>query len=241
MKTIDKVIKQCFKDTKQYFLMMIVGGFCMTFLIASLVGIVIAPVTMILVVVGIIKALIYLFEKSLYSEEAMIYQMLPVSADQIIVSRVFVGMVAIAVFWISVFQCILIGFPMVISNMSINDMVEFVLSLLYKMGMATTITIAIASVTNLFFEVTVIFGMVTFMHTTAAAKDNGMVRVAIMLGMLGLLRSTAFMLPEIGLFGGDNSQLKIVLILGVFIVFTTVVGCIMCKLIKNRLENNLQL
>lgn len=241
MSIVDKVIKQCFRDTKEYFLMMITGGILVTMLIAFLITALIAPLVLLLIFYGIYRTIQYLFEKSIYTEEGIMYQSLPVSADQVVVSRIFVGMIAMAVFWTMCFLSIIVGGVIAIGNLSILNMVDFALAQLYKIGIVTTVGITVAMIASLFFEVSLIFMVITLQYTTKAAKESGIVRGGIVFGMLALIRVVEYIILKLNVLIVTDIDSKILIMILLFTVINIALGCMFCKLIKNRLENNLQL
>ena len=241
MSMIDKVIKQCFKDTANAFMMIIFGGFFSSLLISFGFTVLIAPVAFIIMIVGVWKVISYLFYKSLYTEEAIIYQVLPVKVEEIIVSRIFVGMIAWMLFYLTFIESIALGIAFLSSDIGVMDALHELCELVYALGAAAFVCFAITFITSIFLEVVLIFVGVTYFNTSESAKRNGLVRVAIILGFWALLKGSEMLYSLVLDFATQGEMMTYYLATAGLIVVSIMVGCLGCKLIKNRLENNLQL
>ena len=241
MSMIDKVIKQCFKDTTNAFMMIIFGGFFSSLLISFGFTALIAPVAFIIMIVGVWKVISYLFYKSLYTEEAIIYQVLPVKVEEIIVSRIFVGMIAWMLFYLTFIESIALGIAFLSSDIGVMDALNELCELVYTVGVAAFVCFAITFITSIFLEVVLIFVGVTYFNTSESAKRNGLVRVAIILGFWALLKGSEMLYSLVLDFATQGEMMTYYLATAGLIAVSIMVGCLGCKLIKNRLENNLQL
>ena len=241
MSMIDKVIKQCFKDTTNALMMIIFGGFFSSLLISFGFTALIAPVAFIIMIVGVWKVISYLFYKSLYTEEAIIYQALPVKVEEIIVSRIFVGMIAWILFYLTFIESIALGIAFLSSDIGVMNALHELCELVYTVGAVAFVCFAITFITSIFLEVVLIFVGVTYFNTSESAKRNGLVRVAIILGFWALLKGSEMLYSLVLDFATQGEMMTYYLATAGLIVVSIMVGCLGCKLIKNRLENNLQL
>jgi hypothetical protein len=139
------------------------------------------------------------------------------------------------------FLSIIVGGVIAIGNLSILNMVDFALAQLYKIGIVTTVGITVAMIASLFFEVSLIFMVITLQYTTKAAKESGIVRGGIVFGMLALIRVVEYIILKLNVLIVTDVDNKILIMILLFTVINIALGCMFCKLIKKRLENNLQL
>lgn len=241
MTMIDKVIKQCFKDTTNAFMMIIFGGLFSSLLISFGFTALIAPITFVVMIVGVWKVISYLFYKSLYSEEAVIYQALPIKAEEVIVSRIFVGMVAWVLFYLTFIESIALGITFLSSDIGVLDALKELCELVYTIGAIAFICFAITFIANIFLEVVLIFAVVTYYNTSEAAKQKGLVRVAIILGLWALLKGSEMLYSLVLGFAAEGETMAYYLAAVGLVIGSILIGCLGCKFIKNRLENNLQL
>lgn len=247
MTVIDKVIKQCFKDTAGGFLMMIFGGLATTLFISFVFTILFVPVLMILMIVGLYKVAIHTFDKSVYGEEAMFYQALPVSSEQIVVSRVFVGMTALATFHLASYGSLLGGVLMLGLG---DDMAEVFRDILLMEatsefayligGSKLLLAVMITYLATVFLEAALAFTLITYTRTSGKTKASGSDKTGVVIVLLLLVRNLENMAIMAATSYMQSSMNLYVFLTGV-IVASIVLGCIMCKSIKKRLENNLQL
>ena len=248
MTVIDKVIKQCFKDTAGGFLMMIFGGLAITLFISFVFTILFVPVLMILMVVGLYKVAIHTFDKSVYGEEAMFYQVLPVSSEQIVVSRIFVGMATLVTFHLASYGSLLGG----VMTLGLgDDMAEVFRDILlmeatsefsYLIGGPKLLLAAmiITYLATVFLEAALAFTLITYTRTSGKTKSSGSDKSGVVIVLLLLVRNLENMAIMVATSYMQSSMNLYVFLTGV-IVASIVLGCIMCKSIKKRLENNLQL
>ena len=239
MTVIDKVIKQCFKDTASGFLMMIFGGLATTLFISFVFTILFVPILMILMIVGLYKVAIHIFDRSVYGEEAMFYQVLPVSSEQIVVSRMFVGMVALITFHISSYGSLLGGLLTLGLG---NDMMDALKDIVYVMqgNELFWVMIAITYLTTLFLESALAFTLITYTRTSGKGRNSGSDKTGVVIVLLLLIRN----LENTAIIAATSymqSSTNLYVFLAGVIAVSIVLGCFMCKAIKKRLENNLQL
>ncbi len=248
MTMIDKVIKQCFKDTGNGFLMMIFGGLATVLFISFVFTILLIPFLIILMIVGLYKVAIQLFDRSIYGEEAMFYQVLPVSSEQIVVSRIFVGMTALVTFHLASYGSLLGG----LVALGIGDDIGEALTDIVLMGATSElaylvngpeillVVMIITYLATVFLEATLAFTLITYTRTSGKARNSGSDKTGVVIVLLLLIRNLENMAIMVATSYMQNSANLYVFLVGV-IVTSVVLGCIMCKAIKKRLENNLQL
>lgn len=243
MTVIDKVIKQCFKDAAGGFLMMIFSGLAITLFISFIFTILFVPVLMILMIVGLYKVAIHTFDKSVYGEEAIFYQALPVSSEQIVVSRVFVGMVALITFHLASYGSLLGG----VMTLGLGDdigesLMDVISQLTYLINGPEILLVAviITYLATVFLESTLAFTLITYTRTSGTIRNSGSDKTGVVIVLLLLIRNLENMAILAATTYMQSSTNLYVFLAGV-IVASIVLGSIMCKLIKKRLENNLQL
>lgn len=248
MTVIDKVIKQCFKDTAGGFLMMIFGGLATTLFISFVFTILFVPVLMILMIVGLYKVAIHTFDKSVYGEEAMFYQALPVSSEQIVVSRIFVGMAALVTFHIASYGSLLGG----VMTLGLGDdmaevfrdilLLEVTSEFSYLIGGPKLLLAAmiITYLATVFLESALAFTLITYTRTNGTMRNSGSDKTGVVIVLLLLIRNLENM-AILAATAYMQSNMNLYVFLAGVIAASIVLGSIMCKLIKKRLENNLQL
>lgn len=243
MTVIDKVIKQCFKDAAGGFLMMIFSGLAITLFISFIFTILFVPVLMILMIVGLYKVAIHTFDKSVYGEEAIFYQALPVSSEQIVVSRVFVGMVALITFHLASYGSLLGG----VMTLGLGDdigesLMDVISQLTYLINGPEILLVAviITYLATVFLESTLAFTLITYTRTSGTIRNSGSDKTGVVIVLLLLIRNLENMAILAATTYMQSSTNLYVFLAGV-ILASIVLGSIMCKLIKKRLENNLQL
>ena len=241
MSTIDKVIKQCFKDTANSFMMIIFSGFFTSLLLAFGFTALIAPIALIIMIVGVYKVIAYLFYKSIYAEEATMYQMLPVSAEEIIISRVFVGMVAWILFYLTFAESIALGIAFLDSDVGIMGVIEEFCELVYTIGVAAFVSFIAIFLTSIFLEIVLIFAGVTYFNTNNGAKQKGVQRFAIILGTWGLVRVSEMLYSAVLQLAIVGNMMTFCIATIGLVVGSIIIGSLLCKQIKKRLEHNLQL
>lgn len=239
MTVIDKVIKQCFKDSSSGFLMMIFGGLTTSIFISFVFTVLFVPVLMILMVVGLYKVAIKLFDRSVYGEDAMFYQALPVSGEQIIVSRIFVGMVALVTFHLSAYGSLASGLVMLGIGDVLVEIASDIALVVDNMGLLLAV-LSITYLATVFLEAALAFALITFTQTSKKVGRSSSDKTGLVIVILLLIRNAenTAITAVISLL---ESSTNIYLFLVVVMVATVVLGGLMCKTIKRRLENNLEL
>ena len=192
MTVIDKVIKQCFKDAAGGFLMMIFSGLAITLFISFIFTILFVPVLMILMIVGLYKVAIHTFDKSVYGEEAIFYQALPVSSEQIVVSRVFVGMVALITFHLASYGSLLGG----VMTLGLGDdigesLMDVISQLTYLINGPEILLVAviITYLATVFLESTLAFTLITYTRTSGTIRNSGSDKTGVVIVLLLLIRN----------------------------------------------------
>ena len=198
---------------------------------------------MILMIVGLYKVAIHTFDKSVYGEEAIFYQALPVSSEQIVVSRVFVGMVALITFHLASYGSLLGG----VMTLGLGDdigesLMDVISQLTYLINGPEILLVAviITYLATVFLESTLAFTLITYTRTSGTIRNSGSDKTGVVIVLLLLIRNLENMAILAATTYMQSSTNLYVFLAGV-IVASIVLGSIMCKLIKKRLENNLQL
>ena len=152
--------------------MIIFGGLATTLFISFVFTILFVPILMILMIVGLYKVAIHIFDRSVYGEEAMFYQVLPVSSEQIVVSRMFVGMVALITFHISSYGSLLGGLLTLGLG---NDMMDALKDIVYVMqgNELFWVMIAVTYLATLFLESALAFTLITYTRTSGKGRNSG--------------------------------------------------------------------
>lgn len=241
MTTVDKVIKQCFKDTKEAFMMIVFGGLFTSILVAFGFTALIAPVTIVIMVIGVIKVILYLFVKSIYGEEATLYQLLPISTYEIIVSRVFVGMVAYVIFYLVFFGSIFWGFAGISEDTSILTEIKGLLDVIHTVGVGVFVSCLCGLLSNLFIEIMLIFTIASYWHTSILAKEKGIVRGFFGFALWVLIMITENILTAVFNLAIAGKMTAFFLAIGGLLVVSVVVGVICSNLIRKRITYKLQL
>lgn len=239
MSTIDKVIKQCFKDTKSGFMMIIFGGLFVVLLFSFGFTALVAPIATIVMVVGLYKILAYLFYKSLYSEEAKLYQMLPIPTEEIIISRIFVGIVAYVTFIIMTAGSVFVGTAFLFSNFDDVSFMDEIFLVAYDAGIAAFVSYVIIYLIYIALEIVFIFAAVTFFNTDA--KEKGFLRALIIIGMIVGLRIASMLLTSLLTIIAAGEIIIYYIAAIIMMAASICVIWLCCRFIKKRLENNLQL
>ncbi|MBR6528720.1 MAG: hypothetical protein IKT62_01655 [Firmicutes bacterium] len=239
MSSIDKVIKQCFKDTKSYFMMVIFGGLFVALLLSFGFTALVAPIALIVMVVGIFKILAYLFYKSIFAEEATLYQMLPVSANEIVVSRVFVAVIAFLSFYITLLGSFSFGVIILFSDIDEMTFFDNLFLIAHDVGILAFVSYLIVYFMNILLEVVLIFTGVTIFNTSA--KEKGFLRALTIIGIWVALKIMSSIFTSVLTLAAMGSTTTYYMAAIAMIASAAIVSGICCRYVKTRLENNLQL
>lgn len=243
MNMLKKVTKQCFKDTQQYFMMIIVGGIATGLCISSPVLWLFAIAAVILMFVGIVKTMTYLFHKSVFDESAVIYHMLPVSANEIIVSRLIVALIAWLIFQTVFIFSISFGIASLIDNVVINDVINVFFQPVTEansMGMLALPLIMIGFLASTFFDVAFFFSFAG-LNKSKEVKENFFLRMLLAAALVIVFNIKGRFIAEVGVIIMDAKASMFYLLMTIFILLSVLLGLLMCKLVKYRLEKRLYL
>ena len=98
---------------------------------------IVALVLLVVIIVLVIRIYVKLFEKTLFKEEAVLYQSLPVSTEEIIVAKTFVATVATTAAWIGLMGGTSIGLALLSSSAMEPILASVFLDLLNDVGAAS--------------------------------------------------------------------------------------------------------
>ncbi len=159
MNNIDKYIRLNFSLVKGELIGLICCAIFASLGVALPSLAIVAIVLMVVMIVLIIRVYVKLYEKTLYKEEAILYQSLPVSVEEIIVAKTFVVTVATTAAWAGLMGGISIGLALISSSFSDPVLAILFLELLDDIGAASAPLVVFQTVSEAFCLATTIFAL----------------------------------------------------------------------------------
>lgn len=230
MNNIDKYIKLNFSFIKGE----MVGLFCcavmffvgvfLPSLMPILFGVVVA------VIVILVKIYIKIFYKSLFGEEAHLYQTMPVSTDQMIVAKIFVVMVAFLIFQAGMYMGLATGGTMVLTTETYGESFRALATAVSGIGNLEVILFVLASVIEAFGKVAMVFALITIYNTLLKGTAGKLLMIA---GYFIIVNVEDKLIPSgIEKLIGSNFYIDAVVVM----IVSILLGVASCMIIKNCLE-----
>ena len=138
---------------------------------------IVALVLLVVIIVLVIRIYVKLFEKTLFKEEAVLYQSLPVSTEEIIVAKTFVATVATTAAWIGLMGGTSIGLALLSSSAMEPMLASVFLDLLNDVGAASAPIVALQAVSESFCLATTIFALSAIFNCRPKIERSTLLRV----------------------------------------------------------------
>lgn len=230
MSNVDKSIKLNFSFIKGD----MVGLFCCALVFAvciavpALIPLLIAVVIAFLVL--LIRIYIKIFHKSIFGDGANLYQAMPLSTEEIIVSKVFVTMIANIICQLGIYIGIMATGTVVLSSFGGGNAIQNVADAMGRIGCLEITILVVGSIVGAFETVSLIFALFALYNTRFKSIGGKMAMIA---AYFLIYKAQDLFVPN-----GVEAIIKngICLYEGISILVSVIIGVISCYVVKNCLD-----